>query len=92
MKMEIQEAQDGTLHWISTSDTALVERVVVTNPIEVKQIANVQVKIDIRDTLILARLLAANPVREVWVPPVHVRECNKSWPGTGSWWVPIPRS
>ena len=55
----------------------LAERVVVANPIEVKQIANARVKTDIRDTLILARLLAANLVPEVWVPPVHVREMRQ---------------
>jgi transposase len=32
------------------------------------------VKTDVPDTLILARLLAANPVPDVWVPPAHVRE------------------
>ena len=52
----------------------LVERVVVANPIRVKQIAQARVKTDIRDTLILARLLAANLVLDVWVPPRHVRE------------------
>lgn len=55
----------------------LVERVVVANPIKVKQIAQARVKTDIRDTLILARLLAANLVPEVWVPPVHVREMRQ---------------
>ncbi len=55
----------------------LVERVVVANPIEVKQIANARVKTDIRDTLILARLLAAHLVPEVWVPPAHVREMRQ---------------
>jgi len=55
----------------------LVERVVVANPIEVKQIANARVKTDVRDTLILARLLAANLVPEVWVPPVSVREMRQ---------------
>jgi hypothetical protein len=43
----------------------LVERVVVANPIRVKQIAQARVKTDIRDTLILARLLAANLVPDV---------------------------
>jgi len=42
----------------------LVERVVVANPIKVKQIAMARVKTDVRDTLILARLLAANLVPE----------------------------
>src|SRR5687767_11942089 len=40
----------------------LAERVLVANPIRVKQIACARVKTDIRDTLILARLLAANLV------------------------------
>jgi transposase len=55
----------------------LVERVVVANPIQVKQIANARVKTDVRDTFILARLLAANLVPDVWVPPVHVRELRQ---------------
>jgi len=54
-----------------------VERVLVANPIQVKQIARARVKTDIRDTLILARLLAANLVPEVWVPPVHVRQLRQ---------------
>jgi transposase len=55
----------------------LVERVVVANPIKVKQIATARVKTDIRDTLILARLLAANLVPDVWVPPPHVRQMRQ---------------
>jgi transposase len=55
----------------------LVERVVVANPIKVKQIANARVKTDVRDTFILARLLAANLVPDVWVPPMHVREMRQ---------------
>jgi transposase len=55
----------------------LVERVVVANSFKVKQIANARVKTDIRDTLILARLLAANLVPGVWVPPQHVRELRQ---------------
>jgi transposase len=55
----------------------LVEQVVVANPIQVKQIARARVKTDIRDTFILARLLAANLVPEVWVPPAHVREMRQ---------------
>ena len=46
----------------------LVERVVVANPIKVKQIAQARVKTDVRDTLILARLLAANLVPCVGAP------------------------
>jgi transposase len=55
----------------------LVERVLVANPIKVKQIARARVKTDIRDTLILARLLAANLVPDVWVPPLHVRQLRQ---------------
>lgn len=51
----------------------LCEKVFVANPIKVKQIAQARVKTDVRDTLILARLLAANMVPSIWVPPVHVR-------------------
>ena len=57
--------------------TPLVERVVVANPIKVKQIACARVKTDIRDTLILARLLAANLVPQVWVPPLYVRQMRQ---------------
>jgi len=55
----------------------LVERVVVANPARVKQIAQARVKTDVRDTFILARVLAANLVPDVWVPPVHVREMRQ---------------
>jgi transposase len=55
----------------------LVERVVVANPVKVKQIAQARVKTDVRDTFILARLLAANLVPDVWVPPAHVREMRQ---------------
>lgn len=51
----------------------LAEKVLVANPIKVKQIAQARVKTDIRDTLILARLLAANIVPVIWVPPLPVR-------------------
>jgi transposase len=55
----------------------LVAEVLVANPIKVKQIACARVKTDIRDTLILARLLAANLVPTVWVPPVRVRDLRQ---------------
>ncbi len=51
----------------------LAEKVLVANPIKVKQIAQARVKTDIRDTLILARMLAANMIPAIWVPPVAVR-------------------
>ena len=55
----------------------LVTEVLVANPIKVKQIACARVKTDKKDTLILARLLAANLVPTVWVPPKHVRELRQ---------------
>jgi transposase len=55
----------------------LVAKVLVANPIKVKQIACARVKTDKKDTMILARLLAANLVPTVWVPPKHVRELRQ---------------
>lgn len=52
----------------------LVQRVVVAHPAEVKQIANARVKTDNQDVIHLLRLLIADMVPEVWVPPVEVRE------------------
>jgi transposase len=49
-------------------------RVVVAHPAEVKQIANSRVKTDNQDVLRLIRLLIADIVPEVWVPPVEVRQ------------------
>lgn len=51
---------------------SLVARVVVVHPYHVKIIAAASVKTDKRDTL--ARLLAADMLPAVWVPPPHVRE------------------
>jgi transposase len=55
----------------------LVNQMVVANPFKVKQIANARVKTDTRDALILAKLLAANLIPTVWVPPAHVRELRQ---------------
>jgi transposase len=52
----------------------LVKRVVVAHPAEVKQIANARVKTDNQDVVRLLRLLIADMVPEVWVPPAEVRE------------------
>ena len=52
----------------------LVDTVTVVHPYHVKLIAASMVKTDKIDTLILARLLAANIVPAIWVPPAHVRE------------------
>jgi transposase len=52
----------------------LVSRVVVAHPAAVRQIAEARVKTDKQDVERLLRLLIADIVPEVWVPPVHVRE------------------
>ena len=52
----------------------LVKRVVVAHPAEVKQIANSRVKTDNQDVIRLIRLLIADIVPEVWVPPLEVRQ------------------
>jgi transposase len=54
-----------------------VAEVKVANPIRIKQIAEARTKTDKRDALILARLLAANLIPEVWVPPMPVRELRQ---------------
>jgi transposase len=51
-----------------------VSEVVVAHPLEVKQIANARVKTDKHDVNCLARLLVADLIPEVWVPPMDVRE------------------
>ena len=61
--------------WTLYDATApLVGKVVVAHPFAVKQIANARVKTDKLDVYRLARLLAADLVPEVWVPPIEVRE------------------
>ncbi len=49
-------------------------KTVIAHPASVKLIAGAKVKTDKVDVLRLARLLAANLVPEVWVPPQEVRE------------------
>jgi transposase len=48
--------------------------VTVAHPPLVKLISAARVKTDARDTINLARLLAANLIPQVWVPPPEVRE------------------
>jgi transposase len=50
-----------------------VGRVVVVSPTRVKLITPSTVKTDARATLKLARLLAADLLPAIWVPPHHVR-------------------
>jgi transposase len=52
----------------------LVREVKIAHPLLVKLISAARVKTDTRDTLQLARLLAAGLIPEVWVPPPPVRE------------------
>jgi transposase len=52
----------------------LVSRTVVAHAAAVRQIAEARVKTDKQDIERLLRLLIADIVPEVWVPPVHVRE------------------
>ena len=52
----------------------LVSQVVVVHAGHVKLIASSLIKTDKRDALVLARLLAANLISGVWVPPQSVRE------------------
>jgi transposase len=54
----------------------LVSKVVVANPRLVKLISSGRVKTDKVDTMALARLLAANLIPEVWVPPIFVRDAR----------------
>jgi len=67
------EAMSGS--WI-THDllSQYAGRVLVVHPYHVKLIGSSFVKTDKRDALTLAKLLAANILPEVWVPPKHVRE------------------
>ena len=52
----------------------LVSRTVVAHAGAVRQIAEARVKTDKEDVKRLIRLLIADIVPEVWVPPLHVRE------------------
>jgi transposase len=54
----------------------LVGKAVVANPGRVKAISSARVKTDKIDTLTLAKLLAADIIPEVWVPPLFVREAR----------------
>jgi transposase len=51
-----------------------VAKVIVAHPYHVKLIAAAAVKTDKRDALALAKLLSANMIPPVWVPPHHVRD------------------
>ena len=59
---------------IYASVAPLVSSTVVADPRQVSEIAKAKVKTDQRDIKRLLRLLIADLVPEVWVPPQHVRE------------------
>jgi len=52
----------------------LAQRVVVANAAKIALIAKTRTKTDNKDVMVLARLLAAGLIPEVWVPPMEVRE------------------
>jgi transposase len=64
----------GNAWWCYDHVVPLAGRTVVANPLQVKWIAAAAVKTDKHDALKLAKLLAANLIPEVWVPPPPVRE------------------
>jgi transposase len=55
----------------------LVGQVTIAHAAHVKMIASSLIKTDKRDALVLARLLAANLIPPVWVPPPHVRQLRE---------------
>lgn len=55
----------------------LVGQVTIAHTAHVKLIASSLIKTDKRDALVLARLLTANLIPPVWVPPPHVRELRE---------------
>lgn len=59
-------------------------RVVVSNPLRTKAIAEAKVKTDKVDALTLAQLLAADFVPEVWVPDQDTRRLRRDVAGRGA--------
>lgn len=55
----------------------LAGQVTIAHATHVKMIASSLIKTDKRDALVLARLLAANLIPSVWVPPPHVRQLRE---------------
>jgi len=51
--------------------------VLVANAHKIKLISSSRTKTDKHDALVLAKLLAANLIPQVWVPPLHVRELRR---------------
>lgn len=55
----------------------LVAHVAVANTFQLKLISASASKTDKQDALVLAKLLAANLLPAIWVPPLHVRELRR---------------
>lgn len=55
----------------------LVDQVTIAHTAQVQLIASSLIKTDKRDALVLARLLVANLIPPVWVPPPAVRELRE---------------
>lgn len=74
-KMDAVVLEATTNTWeVYDTIVSLAGRVVVAHPAEVKQIANSRVKTDNQDVIRLIRVLIADLVPAVWVPPVEVRQ------------------
>lgn len=72
----VLEAMGNTWH-VYDQISPLVSSVTVAHPLMVKMITASRVKTDRHDVLRLARLLAANLVPAVWVPPQDVRHLRR---------------
>lgn len=72
----VLEAMSNTWH-VYDQISPLVSSVTVAHPLMVKMITASRVKTDRHDVLRLARLLAANLVPAVWVPPQDVRHLRR---------------
>lgn len=64
----------GNAWWVFDILSPVTTNLVVANAHKIKLISSGNVKTDRQDALILAKLLAANLLPEVWVPPKEVRE------------------
>lgn len=68
----------GSMAWsIHDMLESLVGQITVAHTAQVKLIASSLIKTDKRDALVLARLLAANLIPSVWVPPPFVRQLRE---------------
>jgi transposase len=74
-KADVIVVEATTNAWDFYDQTSpFVQRVVVANAAKIALIAKTRVKTDQKDVMVLARLLAAGLIPEVWVPPLEVRE------------------